>query len=102
MCIRDRSGCSVVADDNDVGFAQVDRGEETGDFGIECFETANVEVDISAAAGGVSAGGSETGGRTVEGSVRGIEAHPDDPGIGALAGDEGNGLIDLYAGSVAR
>ena len=31
-----------------------------------------------------------------------IEAHPDDPGIGALGGDEGGGLVDLHAGGVGR
>ena len=98
----DLTGGAVVADDNDVGFVQVDRSQETGDFVIECFEAANVEVLIAISGGRVATGGSEVGGWIMEGSVRGIEAHPDDPGIGALAGDEGNGLIDLYAGSVGR
>ena len=62
---------------------------------VESLKHFDVVVFVGCAGGRVSVGGGDVGRGIVEGVVRGIETHPDDPRISALGGDEGDCFIDL-------
>ena len=86
---------AIVADEEDVGLAQVNRLEEAGQLHVHGLKRSKVACGV-----GVSIGGGEVGGRIVERSMWGIEGEPAEPRVISLSVDEGDRIIDLIRGCV--